>query len=30
VSVGKLPFQSGAGAIDAAGKVDLAQIRWEA
>jgi hypothetical protein len=30
VSVGKLPFQSGAGAIDANGKADLAQIRWEA
>lgn len=30
VSAGKLPFQSGTGSIDAAGKVDLAQIRWEA
>lgn len=30
VSVGKLPFQSGAGAIDTAGKANLAQIRWEA
>lgn len=30
VSAGKLPFQTGAGSIDANGKVDLAQIRWEA
>jgi hypothetical protein len=30
VSVGKLPFQTGAGAIDTAGKATLAQIRWEA
>lgn len=30
VSAGKLPFQSGAGSIDANGKADLAQIRWEA
>lgn len=30
VSAGKLPFQSGTGSIDAAGKVDLNQIRWEA
>lgn len=30
VSVGKLPFQSGTGSIDANGKADLAQIRWEA
>lgn len=30
VSAGKLPFQSGTGSIDANGKADLAQIRWEA
>jgi hypothetical protein len=30
VSAAKLPFQSGTGSIDAAGKVDLNQIRWEA
>ena len=30
VSVSKLPFQSGAGAIDANGKADLPLIRWEA
>lgn len=30
VSVSKLPFQSGTGSIDANGKSDLAQIRWEA
>lgn len=30
VSVSKLPFQSGAGSIDANGKADLAQIRHEA
>ena len=30
VSAGKLPFQSGAGSIDANGKADLATIRWEA
>lgn len=30
ISAGKLPFQSGTGSIDAAGKADLAQIRWEA
>src|SRR5574338_882402 len=30
VSVSKLPFQSGAGSIDAAGKADLPLIRWEA
>ncbi|KMV23342.1 head decoration protein [Mycobacterium heckeshornense] len=30
VSASKLPFQSGAGSIDAAGKAALAQIRWEA
>lgn len=30
ISAGKLPFQSGAGSIDANGKADLAQIRWEA
>jgi hypothetical protein len=30
VSVAKLPFQSGPGSIDANGKADLNQIRWEA
>ena len=30
VSAGKLPLQSGAGAIDANGKADLPQIRFEA
>lgn len=30
VSVGKLPFQSGKGSIDSAGKTALAQIRFEA
>jgi hypothetical protein len=30
VSAGKLPFQSGAGAIDANGKTDLKTIRFEA
>lgn len=30
VSSGKLPFQSGTGSIDSAGKTALAQIRWEA
>jgi hypothetical protein len=30
ISAAKLPFQSGTGSIDAAGKADLAQIRWEA
>jgi hypothetical protein len=30
VSTGKLPFQTGKGSIDATGKTELAQIRWEA
>ena len=30
VSVAKLPFQSGTGSIDANGKADLKNIRWEA
>ncbi len=30
ISAGKLPFTSGTGSIDTAGKADLAQIRWEA
>lgn len=30
VSVAKLPFQSGKGSIDTAGKADLPLIRWEA
>lgn len=30
VSVAKLPFQTGAGAVDANGKADLPLIRWEA
>lgn len=30
ISAGKLPFPSGTGSIDANGKADLAQIRWEA
>lgn len=30
ISASKMPFTSGAGAIDANGKADLAQIRWEA
>jgi hypothetical protein len=30
VSVAKLPFQAGPGSIDANGKADLNQIRWEA
>lgn len=30
VSAGKLPFQAGTGSIDANGKADLNQIRWEA
>lgn len=30
VAQGKLPFQSGTGSIDTAGKADLAQVRFEA
>lgn len=30
ISVGKLPFQAGAGSVDAAGKADVPTIRYEA
>lgn len=30
ISAGKMPFTSGTGSIDTAGKADLALIRWEA